>query len=887
HDGPPYANGPIHIGHLVNKCLKDVVVRSRTMAGYDVDYIPGWDCHGLPIEHKVMKELGDKAKEMVNLQIRRRCQTYAEKFVKLQSKQMQRLGTMANYAEPYLTMKPQVEEGVLEVFADLVEQGIVTRALKPVHWSIANQTALAEAELEYYDRDDTSVFVRFVLDNAKPLPAALNAPNAEIAVMIWTTTPWTLPANMAVALAPEGDYGLYAYEKDGKQEYAILVEALAEKVLGRLSETIECLGKCKGQELADAKLNYAHPFMDRQSPIVVADYVTFEDGTGLVHTAPGHGEDDFQTGKREGLDVYCPVRADGTFDQSVPEWLRGKDVWQGNDLVVEHLKASGHLFLSETFSHSYPHDWRSKTPTIFRATQQWFISVNKPFGGEEKSLRERALSATQNDIDFVPDWGQNRLRGMLESRPDWCISRQRSWGLPIPAFYDADDRVLLTTASVRAVAAKIGQEGSDFWFKADVADILADYDWQNDSEAPQWLGDVELKGLRKCQDIFDVWFESGSTWHAVVRKRGLDYPADLYLEGSDQHRGWFQLSLLPALGATGVSPFKTLLTHGFIVDGDGRKMSKSLGNTVEVDELLQKYGVDICRWWVSSLKYINDIKLDWDFFSTASEEYRKIRNTIRFLLSNLKDFDASKDLVDFSAEDADSIDAWIMAETQKTAALVEESYNTYQFRRLHDGIFNFCNETLSSVYMAAIKDRLYCEKADSPKRRRTQSAVYHVAQSLISWLAPIMVHTADEAWLHLQGLTPNESDETVHLQGFYALPKVACSDAWEGVMDLRDQGLKALEVMRGETDISNALDAGLHFKVSTEEAKLYAPLLPELIDLCGVSRGTLDVGEGEVEVDDLRAEPRCDRSWKRDGTVKERSDGGMLSDRDALAVDVA
>ena len=641
HDGPPYANGSIHLGHLLNKVLKDLVVRSKTMAGFDCPYIPGWDCHGLPIEHKVMQDLGAKAADMSPMQIRRRCKTDAQKFVKLQSKQMKRLLTLADYDNPYLTMTPDYEAAVLEVFADLVKAGLVYRALKPVHWSIANQTALADAELEYHDREDTSVYVLFEVTDRSSLPASLHVdqvpPDAPIHLMIWTTTPWTLPANLAVAVHPRYTYGLY---KVG-HGHAILATDLAPKVLALQDEKqADPIGTCVGDELTNT--GYRHPFLDDDNPrrVVAADYVTLEDGTGLVHTAPGHGVEDYQTGLREKLDVYCPVREDGTFDDTAPDWLQGVDVWKANGLVVERLRESGHLFHDHTFTHSYPHDWRSKTPVIFRATKQWFVRVDQA-SRDDVSLRDKALAATQSDVGFIPGWGRNRMRGMLESRPDWCISRQRAWGLPIPVFLNQDGQALLTPASVRTVADKVRQHGSDCWFTTGPDELLSDYDPASDPDVPDWLKSQDRDGianLNKANDIFDVWFESGSSWNAVLRQRGLGYPADLYLEGSDQHRGWFQLSLLPALGATGQSPFRSVLTHGFMVDREGKKMSKSGGNALDVDDLLQKFGADVCRWWVASLNCDNDIKVDLDFFKVAGEEYRKVRNTIRFLLSNLSDF---------------------------------------------------------------------------------------------------------------------------------------------------------------------------------------------------------------------------------------------------------
>ncbi len=887
HDGPPYANGNIHMGHLINKILKDLVVRSREMAGHEVEFVPGWDCHGLPIEHKVMKEIGSEAVNLDTMEIRQRCHDYAASFQKIQAEQMIRLGTTGDYDHPYMTMAPAYEGAVLEVFAALVGEGLVYRDLKPVHWSIENRTALAEAELEYHDRHDTSVYVLFEVTDPGSLPASLSAPAGErVDLMIWTTTPWTLPANLAVAVGPLAEYGLYRFEHGGASRLAVLAPELAEKVLG---EDVECLGRCRGQELADAGVEYMHPFIDRRSPVVTADYVTLEDGTGLVHTAPGHGLEDYETGLRVGLDIYCPVQEDGTFDDTAPEWLRGLDVWSANPEVVSVLEGSGHLYHQHTILHSYPHDWRSKTPTIFRATEQWFVGVDRPFGDEEMSLRQRALDAAGNHITFVPEWGQKRFAGMLETRPDWCISRQRSWGLPIPAFL-SDHGPVLTEATVRAVALFVRANGSDAWFTEDPQTILAGYDPTADEAAPEWLQKAGRDGIAelvKGNDIFDVWFESGSSWNAVMRERGIGYPCDLYLEGSDQHRGWFQLSLLPALGMTGRSPFETVLTHGFMVTAEGEKMSKSLGNAIDVEDLLKQHGADICRWWTASLNYTHDMKVDWEFFRVASEEYRKVRNTMRFMIGNLVDFDPATDRVELTDDDRTSLDWWAEAKLSELIRKVRDGYQTYQFKRVIEAIFEFCNDTMSSVFMAAVKDRLYCDPAASRRRRLTQTVLYDAATSLIRMVAPVLVHTADEAWLALHGLEEDAAD-CVHLE---ALPDAfdwKMGPGWPVVMELRTEVLKSLEDAKVAQGIKNTLDAGIDVMLPADEAAIIEPFGDELADLFGVSRFALTTGAGSrVTVVDLREEPRCERSWKRDGSVRERSDGGMLSDRDAAAVGVS
>ncbi|WP_428388202.1 isoleucine--tRNA ligase [Mucisphaera sp.] len=878
HDGPPYANGAIHLGHLINKVLKDFVVRSRSMMGFDCPYTPGWDCHGLPIEHKVMQDLGDKARDMSPLDIRRQCKKYADKHVKTQREQMLRLFTLADYDDPYLTMLPQYEAGVLQVFAELVSKGLVYRQLKPVHWSVSNQTALAEAELEYYDREDHSIYVLFQRSDPDARPGEH--------VMIWTTTPWTLPANLAVAASPRAEYARYPLDN---QRSVWLARELAPKVLAAAGlEPAEPLETKTGEDLRG--FTYTHPFLNdnKPRPVVTADYVTLEDGTGLVHTAPGHGAEDYQTGLREKLEVYCPVLPDGTFDDTAPDWLQGTHIWDANQRVLDKLKASGHLFHHHTFIHSYPHDWRGKQPVIFRATEQWFISVDKDFD-DGSGLRDRAMNATTNDVRFLPAWGQNRMRGMLESRPGWCVSRQRAWGLPIPAFFPPEGtpgEPLLTAASVHAVAETFGKHGSDSWFKAPPADLLAAYDPNNDPHAPDWAKDPALlANAVRGGDTFDVWFESGSSWHAVLRhgwKNKQAVPdveqAELYLEGSDQHRGWFQHSLLPAIAVTGKAPFRTVLTHGFMVDKDGRKMSKSLGNTVDVDDLLKKLGADVARWWVASLNTDNDIKIDWTFFESAGDEYRKLRNTLRFLLGSIPTDTNTPHT--FTEEDAPSIDAWVLAEHHKVVSQALKHYEDFAYRPLTRLLFNHCNETLSAIYLAAVKDRLYCDAPDTPRRQRTVATLRTIARNLIRLLAPILPHTADEAHLALEG----KDAPSIHLDQFPdpdQSPAPPAHANWQHVMAQRETWLKAIETARQQRDLDNPLDLGL--RVPDPDNQL-APFDPtDLADLCGISRFETTNAD-DIEVIDLSNEPRCERSWKRDTTVKPRSDGGLLSDRDAQAL---
>ncbi len=888
HDGPPYANGTIHIGHLLNKVLKDLVVRSQALLGRSCPFIPGWDCHGLPIEHKVMTELAAAGKleriqalpgDQRRMAIRRECRRYAEKYQRLQAEGMKRLLTLADYDHPYSTMSPEYERRVLEVLAEMVAQGIVYRDLKPVHWSVANETALAEAELEYLEREDPSIYVRFPALDSQAVGNRFQVREQrqhqelrEIGFLIWTTTPWTLPANRLVAVHPEHSYALVRLDGPGGQRYVVVAARRVDAVAAASGGRATVLAQVTGERLLG--LTYGNPLLENSSGrLVSADYVTLDDGTGLVHTAPGHGHEDYSTGLANGVEIYSPVRGDGTFDDTVPDWLRGLSVWDANPRIVEALRASGHLLAAGTVVHSYPHDWRGKTPVIFRATKQWFVAVDRPASRHGRSLRELGLAAVKREVEFVPDWGRNRLAGMLESRPDWCISRQRAWGLPIPAFQRPEGGVLLTAASVRAVAEVVAREGSDAWFTRTPAELLAGYDPSADPQAPAGL---DVAGLEKMHDILDVWFESGSSWNGALRERGQAVPVDLYLEGSDQHRGWFQSSLLCSLGATGGSPFRTLLTHGFIVDKDGRKMSKSLGNTIEVENLLSRYGADVCRWWVASLPYENDIKVDLEFFDAAGESYRKVRNTLRYLLSNLYDFEPAHDGIDGETLDPTSLDAWALASAAVLRERVLAGYDRYDFRDAHLALRDFCAETLSAIYLDALKDRLYCDRPDSQRRRAAQTVLWRIAELLCALLAPILPHTADEGWRALTG----DDEGCIHVAKVAPL-EASADPAWPRVMEVRDAALKALE----DSEIENRLDAGL---VLPDPDGTLARFRIDLPDLFSVSRVQLTAARtaAEVAVIDLRAEPRCERSWRRDETVRLRSDGGWLSDRDADAVGV-
>ena len=876
HDGPPYANGNIHLGHLLNKVLKDFVVRSRLFMGERCEYIPGWDCHGLPIEHKVMSELTESGKiqkisqlepDQQKMAIRNECMAYAKKYIKLQAGQMQSLLTLAQYDRPYLTMQKQYEQAVLNVFADLVSEGIVYRKLKPVHWSIANQTALAEAELEYYDKEDTSIYVAFKSKQSSSLATLFNIEiNTDISFMIWTTTPWTLPANLAIAVEEKFDYSLV----DFSGSYYVIAKELVDKVASMTNTKPHIISTIKGKDLIGQ--HYEHPFCERDGVCLGANFVNLEDGTGIVHLAPGHGTDDYLACLDHQIDIYCPVLADGTYDDTVPEWIKGKSIWESNTIIINQLSSKNQLYKEFTFSHSYPHDWRSKTPVIFRSTEQWFISVDAASKSSNKSLRELALQAIDNDIEFFPSWGQNRLRGMLESRPDWCISRQRSWGLPIPAFSDGKN-TLLTAASVKAVAKLVAEEGSDAWFKTEPHHLLQYY---NSTEDPDFPKEFNLNAAKKMYDIFDVWFESGSSWNAVLKERQDAFPADLYLEGSDQHRGWFHLSLLPSLGVQNKAPFKRLLTHGFIVDKDGRKMSKSLGNTLDVQEIITQYGAEITRWWVSSLAYDSDIKVDLSYFDQAGDSYRKIRNTIRFLLSNLYDLDLSIELSGLREKletfEPKSLNSYIIALTKQLNTNVTQAYDTFNFKQAHQLIYDFCNDQLSSFYCSISKDILYCDALDSKRRRDIQYCFWAILETLLRCLSPILPHTSDEAYQALY----NDSELLLVLASPFELNSTEKLTDWHHLLETRQTILKLLEDYKSK-GIENSLDAGILLPNSLNE---FQEFKLELADFFGVSRVSFEKNN-EISIINLANEPRCERSWKRDETVKDRGNGLYLSDRDA------
>jgi isoleucyl-tRNA synthetase len=895
HDGPPFANGDIHIGHLINKTLKDVILRFRTMEGYETPYVPGWDCHGLPIEHKIQEEVkkaGGDFRAMSTLEVRQLCYASAHKFAVAQAEQFQRLGILGEWSNPYLTMKPEYEAETLEVFARFVEAGLVYKQLKPVPWSVASQTALADAELEYKDVEDASVYVEF--------PVAANGQQGQpfdkpAYFLVWTTTPWTLPANLAIAVNADVQYSLVEYTRAGERRIGIVAADLREKVFALCpeAESVKVLNAVmSGAELSE-QLRYIHPFTDYTGSIVTAEYVTTTDGTGLVHTAPGHGEDDYDTGTRHGLKVYSPVLASGRFDDTVPEFIRGKTTKEGNGLIADELQARGRLFAKQTILHSYPHDWRTKTPIIFRATEQWFIAIEKPFlakgeTGKPRSLRDRASAACESGIDFIPAWGQARLQGMLQSRPDWCISRQRAWGLPIPVFYNQKGESLLTPESVRAVAKRFREKGSDAWFTETPTELLS----CDQTACPIHFS--ETADLRKEKDIFDVWFESGSSWHAVLQARTyLHFPADLYLEGSDQHRGWFQLSLLPSLGATGKAPFKQVLTHGFIVKPDGTKVSKSDKEYVKAVDEINRHGADVLRLWCCSVDYQNDIPASPKAIQEFGDKYRKIRNTLRYLLSNLYDFNARTDALPVPQN---SLDGWAMHQLDLLITEVTGAYDAYQLHRVFRLLHDFCSVQLSSIYGNAMKDRLYCEAPAGLLRRRCQTVMHKIAVALTKLLAPMLVFTADEVWEHI----PHKSGTDASLQSVHLalLPQVSGNEVtadqlaeWKLLMELRDQGLGQLDHLKKDVALNKAGDAEIIYQVDDDATRrklqAYGVDLEDLVG-CGhyafAEKGTAGPAVTVKIVDRRNDYAACARSWKRRPDVGTDAEYPDVSLRDAAAL---
>ncbi|CAK17361.1 isoleucine--tRNA ligase [Pseudomonas entomophila] len=791
HDGPPYANGKIHIGHALNKILKDMIVRSKTLSGFDAPYVPGWDCHGLPIEHKVEVTHG---KHLTADRTRELCREYAAEQIEGQKTEFIRLGVLGDWDNPYKTMNFANEAGEIRALAEMVKQGFVFKGLKPVNWCFDCGSALAEAEVEYADKKSQTIDVAFPVADADKLAAAfgLSALAKPAAIVIWTTTPWTIPANQALNIHPDFKYALV----DTGERLLVLAEELVESCLKRYNLEGSVIATAQGSALE--LINFRHPFYDRLSPIYLAEYVELGAGTGVVHSSPAYGEDDFVTCKRYGMvneDILTPVQSNGVYVESLP-FFGGQFIWKANPAIVDKLSEVGALMHTETISHSYMHCWRHKTPLIYRATAQWFVGMDKqPSTGEP--LRERALKAIE-ETKFVPAWGQARLHSMIANRPDWCISRQRNWGVPIPFFLDKQTGELhpRTVELMEEVAKRVEQEGIEAWFKLDAQELLGDEAGQYD----------------KITDTLDVWFDSGTThWHVLRGSHDIGHAtgprADLYLEGSDQHRGWFHSSLLTGCAIDGHAPYRELLTHGFTVDENGRKMSKSLGNTIEPQKVNDTLGADILRLWVSATDYSGEMAVSEQILQRSADAYRRIRNTARFLLSNLSGFDPARDLL--PAEDMLALDRWAVDRTLLLQRELEEHYSEYRFWNVYSKVHNFCVQELGGFYLDIIKDRQYTTGANSVARRSCQTALYHISEALVRWIAPILAFTADEIWQYL----PGERNESVMLNTWYEglseLPADAELDRayWDRVMAVKAAVNKELENQRTAKVIGGNLQA--------------------------------------------------------------------------------
>ncbi len=806
HDGPPYANGSIHIGHSVNKILKDIIIKSKGMAGFDSPYVPGWDCHGLPIELKVEQLYGKPGEKLTAAEFRQKCREYAAEQVEGQKKDFIRLGVLGDWDRPYLTMDFKTEANIIRALGKIISNGHLLKGAKPVHWCTDCGSSLAEAEVEYYDKTSPSIDVSFHAADTAAVAAKFGVShfNGAISLVIWTTTPWTLPANRAISLHPDFTYQLV--QVDG--QCLILAAELVESVMKRAGITEwTVLGSCKGADLE--LLRFKHPFMDFDVPAILGEHVTLDAGTGAVHTAPGHGPDDFVIGQKYGLEVANPVGPNGCYLTGTYPLLDGKFVFKANDLIVDLLREKGALLHVEKFLHSYPCCWRHKTPIIFRATPQWFISM------DQKGLRQQSLEEIKG-VQWIPDWGQARIEMMVANRPDWCISRQRTWGVPMSLFVHKETEQLhpRSVELMEEVAKRVEQDGIQAWWDLDVADILG-------AEAADYV---------KVPDTLDVWFDSGSTHASVVdvRPEFNGYGADMYLEGSDQHRGWFMSSLMISTAMKGKAPYKEVLTHGFTVDGQGRKMSKSIGNTVSPQDVMNKLGGDILRLWVASTDYTGEIAVSDEILKRSADSYRRIRNTARFLLANLNGFEPSTDCV--APEDMVVLDRWAVGRALAAQQDIEQAYANYDFHEVVQRLMQFCSVEMGSFYLDIIKDRQYTAKSDSVARRSCQTALYHIVEALVRWMAPIMSFTADEIW----GFMPGKRAQYVFTEewydGLFGLAEgEPMNDAfWAELLKVRGEVNKVLEQARADKRLGGSLEAAVTLYADSELAARLNSLQDEL-----------------------------------------------------------
>ena len=855
HDGPPYANGDIHIGHSVNKILKDIIVRSKTLSGFDAPYIPGWDCHGLPIEHKVETKIGKAGTKKTFKEFRQECRNYALKQVEGQKKDFIRLGVLGDWDNPYLTMNYETEANIIRALGKIVDNGHLVKGFKPVYWSVVGASALAEAEVEYQDKVSTAIDVRFAPVNEAEFLAAFDelSGSGPVSAVIWTTTPWTLPSNQAVSLNAELDYVLVQADLGAGSERILLAEALVEDAMTRYGvDGYRVVGRCKGQALEQQQLQ--HPFYDKQVPVILGDHVTTEAGTGAVHTAPDHGVDDFVVGQKYAIETLNLVDGHGIFVEAAGRFA-GQHVYKVDDEIVALLREEGRLIKCEKFEHSYAHCWRTKTPLIYRATPQWFISM------DEEGLKQKALEAIKG-VKWIPGWGQNRIEAMVEQSPDWCVSRQRTWGVPITLFIHKETQEIHpeTSRLIEEVAQRVEQGGIDAWFELEPNELLGD-------EADQYI---------KVNDTLDVWFDSGVTHYSVVDQREqLHFPADLYLEGSDQHRGWFQSSLKTSIAIRGVAPYKQVLTHGFTVDQNGRKMSKSLGNVVAPQQVMNKYGADILRLWVAATDFSGEMAVSDEILKRTADSYRRIRNTSRFLLSNLTGFDPAKDLI--AADEMLALDRWAVDRAAQLQKEILAAYDNYQFLSVYQKVHHFCALDLGGFYLDIIKDRQYTTQADSLARRSCQSAMYHIIEALARWIAPITSFTADEIWQHL----PGERSESIHLETWYeGLFELAEDDAfgrafWQQVLEVKTAVNKEIENQRNAGVVKSALATEITLFCDEELQALLARLGDELrfvlissgAELAELSQAAAVEGAVDTDLSGLKLKVsvsehvKCSRCW--------------------------
>ncbi len=847
HDGPPYANGNIHIGHALNKILKDIVVKFKTMQGFDSPYVPGWDCHGLPVEHQLFKELNITKEQIDRLSFRKKAHQYAMSYVEIQKEEFLRLGVFGDWQNPYLTLDPKYESKIIWSFGQLVKKGFIYHSLKPVNWCFKCETALAEAEVEYNDLQSESVFVKFKITESKIKQIK---PDEDVYILIWTTTPWTLISNVAVAVHPDFNYVL-VQTKLGK---LILAKQLANKLFETLSlGDVKIIKEFKGKNLSG--LVYEHPFGYRKGKIVLADYVSLEDGVGCVHIAPGHGQEDYKVGLEYKLPTIMPVNQKGCFDEEIKEF-KGQHVFKANQSIISSLKDLGLLLHNTKMTHSYPHCWRCKNPIIFRATKQWFLSVDKDH------LRDKLVSEIEKNVEWIPASGQERISGMVKLRPDWCLSRQRYWGVPIPALICKKcNEQFLDYNFIEHFAKIVEKEGTDAWFAKEISELV-----------PEGFKHKKCGGsdFEKSEDILDVWFDSGVSHQAVLRDNAnLGLPCDMYLEGSDQHRGWFQTSLIPSFVIDGRAPYKEVLTHGFVVDGEGKKMSKSLGNVISPQEIYNQYGTEILRLWVASSNYSDDIRISKEIISRLVEAYRKIRNTARFILGNLYDFSPDEHCVKYN--DLNSVDKYMLYLLEGYKKSISSGYDSkkerYVFYKAYKRIYEFCNSELSSFYLDILKDRLYTHGKDSKSRRGAQTVIFEILNSLIRLMAPILSFTAEEIWQNMPKKKAEQDIQSVHLLDW---PKQEPKhhekqliEDFKKIYDLRPAILKCLEEERTKGKIGSSLEAKLILTLNNELFSTFDKYLADLPFLFIVSQVELakkEKGESKIEVISAQG-TKCTRCW--------------------------